>query len=108
MERLEITTRDGQCPAYLYRPARPGVPLHAVLVYMDGLGIRPAMLKVGERLAAAGYLALVPDLYYRSGPYPPMDPHVVFADPQARRALSEKFSVHATQANIMADTAALL
>lgn len=37
-----------------------------------------------------------------------MDPHVIFADPQSRCALSARFSVHATQANIMADTAALL
>jgi carboxymethylenebutenolidase len=40
---------------------------------MDGLGIRPAILEIGEQLAANGYLALLPDLYYRSGPYEPMN-----------------------------------
>ena len=31
------------------------LPFPVVLVFMDGLGIRPAMLEVGERLAQNGY-----------------------------------------------------
>ena len=54
MSRVEIVTRDGVCPSYLYRPAGSG-PWPAVLVFMDGLGIRPAMLEVGGRLAGNGY-----------------------------------------------------
>jgi carboxymethylenebutenolidase len=79
-----------------------------VLVYMDGLAIRPAMLEIGERLAASGYFTLLPDLFYRSGPYEPMDPKRVFADPEQRRILMEKFMAPATPANVMADTAAFL
>jgi carboxymethylenebutenolidase len=75
---------------------------------MDGLGIRPAMLEVGERLATHGYFVLLPDLFYRSGPYEPMDPHSVFTDPEKRKVLMEKFFAHATQANIMSDTRAFL
>ena len=71
---------------------------------MDGLGIRPAMLEVGERLATHGYFVLLPDLFYRSGPYEPMDPHTVFTDPEKRKVLMEKFFALATQANIMSDT----
>jgi carboxymethylenebutenolidase len=107
MSPIQIRTRDGLCPAYVYRPAS-GAPWSAVLVYMDGIGIRPPMLELGERLARCGYYVLLPDLYYRSGPYAPMDARTVFADPDARRMLSEKFMSLVTAANVMSDTAAFL
>jgi carboxymethylenebutenolidase len=106
MTRIDIKTRDGSCPSYVHRPSGNG-PWPAVLVFMDGLGIRPAMLEVGERLATHGYFVLLPDLFYRSGPYEPMDAHSVFADPEKRKVLGEKFGL-ATQANIMSDTRAFL
>src|SRR5580698_2920584 len=107
MDKVSIKTRDGSCPSHVYRPAGKG-PWPAVLVFMDGLGIRPAMLEVGERLATRGYFTLLPDLFYRSGPYEPMDPHTLFTDPEKRKVLMEKFFAHATQANIMSDTRAFL
>jgi carboxymethylenebutenolidase len=91
----------------VYHPAAGG-PWPAVLVFMDGIGIRPAMLAVGERLAAHGYFVLLPDLFYRSGPYQPMDAHTVFAVPEQRRVLMEKFFALATPANVMSDTGAFL
>jgi carboxymethylenebutenolidase len=75
---------------------------------MDGLGIRPAMLEVGERLATYGYFVLLPDLFYRSGRYEPMDPHTVFAEPEKRKILMDKYFALATQASIMSDTRAFL
>jgi carboxymethylenebutenolidase len=106
MSKFEIQTHDGRCPSYVYRPAGEG-PSPAVLVFMDGIGIRPAMLEVGERLATHGYFVLLPDLFYRSGPYEPMNAHTVFTDPEQRKVLMEKFA-HATPANIMSDTRAFL
>src|ERR1700677_2010915 len=103
MDKIEIKTNDGTCPSNIYRPAGSG-PWPAVLVFMDGLGIRPAMLEIGERLATHGYYVLLPDLYYRSGPYEPMDPHAIFSDPAQRKIMMEKYFAHATQANLMADT----
>lgn len=107
MDKIEIRTRDGSAPSYVFRPAGEG-PWPGVLVFMDGLGIRPAMLEVGDRLAAHGYFVLLPDLFYRSGPYEPMDPHAVFSDPEKRKVLFEKFFAHATQDNIMSDTKSFL
>ena len=103
MSKVEIETKDGTCPSYVYRPTGSG-PWPAVLIFMDGLGIRPAMLEIGERLATYGYFVLLPDLFYRSGRYEPMDPHVVFADPDQRKTLMERFFALATPANIMSDT----
>ena len=93
--KVSIETRDGVCPAYIYRPTGNG-PWPAVLVFMDGLGIRPAMLEVGERLAASGYFVLLPDLYYRSGAYEPMNPRAIFSDPEQRKMLMERFMSLAT------------
>jgi carboxymethylenebutenolidase len=107
MSDIEIKTRDGLCPSYVYRPAGDG-PWPAVLVFMDGLGIRPAMLQLGERLATHGYFVLLPDLFYRAGPYEPMDPKAIFSDPAQRKILMEKFFAVATSANAMSDTQAFL
>ncbi|HUN27891.1 MAG TPA: dienelactone hydrolase family protein [Steroidobacteraceae bacterium] len=107
MSEIEIGTRDGQCRSFVYRPRGTG-PWPAVLVYMDGLAIRPAMLELGERLTTYGYYVLLPDLFYRSGPYEPMNPREVFSDPEKRRILMEKFFAPATPANVMSDTRAFL
>jgi carboxymethylenebutenolidase len=111
MSKIEIKTRDGLCPSYVYRPASAGrssAPWPAVLVFMDGPGIRPAMLQLGERLASHGYFVLLPDLFYRAGPYEPMDPKTLFSDPEQRKLLMEKFFPAAASANIMADMPAFL
>jgi carboxymethylenebutenolidase len=71
---------------------------------MDGIGIRPAMLEVGQQLATHGYFVLLPDLFYRSGPYAPMNAKTVFVDPEQRKTLMEKFFARATLANLMSDT----
>jgi carboxymethylenebutenolidase len=107
MHKIEIKTRDGHCPSFVFRPAGSG-PWPAVLIFMDGLGIRPAVLEIGERLSAHGYYALLPDLFYRSWPYAPMDPHAIFGDPTQRKILMDKYFALATQANIMSDTRAFL
>lgn len=74
---------------------------------MDGIGIRPAMLELGERLATYGYFVLLPDLYYRSGPYEPFDGSI-FSDAEKRKVLMEKFMGPASPPNIMSDTRAFL
>jgi carboxymethylenebutenolidase len=88
MPRLDLAfdTRDGTCPASLFTPDGPG-PWPGVIFFMDGMGIRQALRDMARRLAAGGYAVLLPDLYYRSGSYPPMVPARVFADPEAKRAL---------------------
>jgi len=81
---VSITTRDGICPASVFTPAKGAGPWPAINFFMDGLGIRPALWEMGQRLADGGYLVLLPDLYYRMGSYPPKDPAAVLADPKAR------------------------
>src|SRR5256885_11230695 len=63
---------------------------------------------MAERMAGAGYRVLLPDLFYRSGPYAPMDPKVVFGDPAKRADLFSRFMSKTTIANVMRDTRAFL
>jgi carboxymethylenebutenolidase len=103
---IEIKTRDGRCPASVFRPdddrAYP-----AVLVFMDGLGYGPPMEEIAARIAAHGYVVLLPDLFYRSGSY--QRAHFsIFGDPDKRKAWVEKMMSPANTANVMSDTAAFL
>jgi carboxymethylenebutenolidase len=86
MSRLDviIKTRDGICPASVFTPANIVGPWPAVIFFMDGFGIRPVVWEMGQRLADGGYLVLLPDLYYRLGSYPPMNPSRVLSDPKLR------------------------
>lgn len=70
-ERLSIQAADGTCSVHLFRPDGEG-SWPAVIVYMDALAIRPAMIDLAARLATAGYVVLLPDMFYRYGPYAPM------------------------------------
>ena len=84
-EQVLIRTRDGECPAHVFTPSE-GAQHPAVIFYMDGLGIRPTIFDMGQRLADYGYVVLVPDLFYRAGPYEPLEPEKVFASTDNRRA----------------------
>jgi carboxymethylenebutenolidase len=77
-EEVRIRTGDGDCPAHVFTPDGAG-PWPAVIVYMDAFGIRPALLRIGERIASGGYVAVVPDLFHRYGAYGPLDPKEAFA-----------------------------
>jgi len=77
-EHAVIQTEDGQCPTDVLTPDGTG-PWPAVIFYGDAGGMRSAMRAMAARLADAGYLVLLPDLYYRYGPYAPLVPAEVFA-----------------------------
>ena len=70
---VTIPTSDGAARAFVYTPnAGPG-PWPAAILVMDAPAIRPAMFEMGERLAQAGYFVVLPDMFWRAGPYPPLD-----------------------------------
>ena len=77
-ESITIVTPGGECPGYVFTPGdERGGP--AIVFYMDAGGIRPAVFGMAQRLADAGYVVLLPDLYYRYGSYGPLVPAEVFA-----------------------------
>lgn len=73
-----IRTADGDCPCHVMTPAGVG-PWPAVIFFMDAGGIRPGVVAMAQRLADAGHIVLLPDLFYRFGPYAPLVPREVFA-----------------------------
>ncbi len=76
-EQIAIQTRDGECHAHVMTPGDGG-PWPATIFYADAGGIRPAVIEMAQRLADAGYIVLLPDLFYRYGPYGPLVPKEVF------------------------------
>ena len=90
-EQVTIHASDGECPAYVFTPSG-NTPHPAVIFYMDGLGIRPTIFDMGQRLADHGYVVLVPDMFYRAGPYEPMDPKEVFASGDVRGSIGHLFA----------------
>ena len=69
----QIRTEDGTVPTYVFMPDGKA-PKSAILFYMDGLGIRQALLDMAARMASHGYAVLLPNLYYRAGQTDPIDP----------------------------------
>jgi len=110
MSRSNVTidTRDGHCNAHVFRPDSAAGPWPAVLVFMDGIGMRPALHDIGDRIAAHGYFVLLPDLFYRGGPYEPIKPSELFGNPEVRQAWFSKYFPALTPENVKSDVAAFL
>jgi carboxymethylenebutenolidase len=61
---VSVRTADGTADAVLFYPAGRG-RWPAVLMWPDILSLRPVFRELGSRLAAQGYVVLVPNVYYR-------------------------------------------
>jgi carboxymethylenebutenolidase len=82
---LSIQTPDGEARAFAFTPSGGKAPWPAVLMFMDGVAIRPALFDMAERLASNGYYVLLPDMFWRAGPYDPIDVKKVFAQGDEER-----------------------
>lgn len=105
---ISIQTRDGYCPAFVFKPSSATGPWPAVLMFMDGIGIREAMHAIAERIATHGYYVLLPDLFYRAGPYIAPTPAALFGDPDVRAAWFSKFTAVMGGDNVMTDVSSFL
>lgn len=70
---VNIPTPDGDARAFVFTPNSGKGPWPAAIIFMDAPAIRPALFDMGERLAQSGYYVLLPDLFWRAGPYTPPD-----------------------------------
>jgi carboxymethylenebutenolidase len=68
-ETIAVKTAEGVADSYLARPddgrAHPGV-----LFLIDAYGLRPQIESMVDRIAAAGYVVLAPNVFYRAGHAP--------------------------------------
>jgi len=65
-EQTTITTPDGAFTAYVARPAN--APGGAVVVIQEIFGVNQVMRDITDGLAAQGFLAVCPDLFWRIEP----------------------------------------
>ncbi|MFL6721518.1 MAG: dienelactone hydrolase family protein [Sphingomonas sp.] len=101
-----VPTPDGSADAVLIHPAGSG-SWPAVLMWPDILGLRPVFREMGRRLAAEGYVVLVPNPFYRTKRAPIVTGAFDFNDPkQIQPLLSLKATL--TDAAIDKDAAAFI
>ena len=65
-EDVTINTTDGPMRLYTARP--DGEPRGAIVVVQEAFGVNPHIEDVTRRTADAGYYAVAPDVFHRSGP----------------------------------------
>ena len=106
MRRLDvqIPAPDGHSLGTLHLPGGDG-PRPGVLVFPDAGGVRETFRQMGDRLASMGYVALIPDIYYRAGEWPPFNVATLWTDEQERARLFSLMSV-LTNDRIIADAGA--
>jgi len=73
----------GSARPYSAFPLETNLP--AVIMFRTAGGMRDTMRQMGERLSDFGYVVLVPDFYYRNGPYDSVDMRTAFSNPETRR-----------------------
>ncbi|HEY2356873.1 MAG TPA: dienelactone hydrolase family protein [Phenylobacterium sp.] len=80
---VDIKTADGTADAALFYPKGKG-KWPAVLIWTDIGGLRPVFRDMGRRLAAQGYVVLVPNPFYRKGRAPAVTEGLDFSKPDDR------------------------
>jgi len=99
--QVNIKTPDGMMDCFVCHPEGEALP--AVLFYMDVPGIREELRDMCRHIAEQGYVAILPDLYYREG-------KVRFDLSKGEEELQKMFAMGSTLTNqlIMRDTEGLV
>ena len=103
---VTVPTPDGKADAALFHPAGAG-SWPAVLMWPDILGLRPVFRDMGRRLAAEGYVVLVPNPFYRTRRAPIVTGAFDFNDPKQVQPLLD-LKATLTDARIDGDAAAFI
>jgi carboxymethylenebutenolidase len=70
-EPVQIRTDDGVAEGFVFRPEGQSAP--GVIHLTDVIGIRPSHREMAKRLAAEGYVVLMPNIFYRTSKVPVFD-----------------------------------
>ncbi|HLI66769.1 MAG TPA: dienelactone hydrolase family protein [Caulobacteraceae bacterium] len=108
MQEVAIPTPDGDARSYVFKPETGAGPWPAVIFFMDAPAIRPELFHMSQRLADHGYYVLLPDMFWRAGPYEPINIAEVFKDEAARRERFGKFMASTDPERSTRDTEAFL
>ena len=108
MQEIALPTPEGDARAFTFTPDTGAGPWPGAVIFMDAPAIRPALFEMGERLANHGYFVLLPDLFWRAGPYAPINVKEAFADEAKRREAFGKLMVSTNPEKQVADAKASL
>ena len=87
-DKVQIQTGDGVADGILFRPEKEG-QWPGVIHLTDIAGIRSSQEDMAQRLAAEGYVVLVPNVFYRTGKPPVFDFPRNFGDEKTMRRVAE-------------------
>jgi len=96
---VNVPMASGVSDSALFYPEGKG-PWPAVLVWTDILGLRPVFRDMGRRLAAEGYVVLVPNPFYRNAKAPIVDGSFDFSKPEDRAKVMPLAAALTADANI--------
>jgi carboxymethylenebutenolidase len=96
---VNVTMESGVSDSALFYPDGKG-SWPAVLVWTDILGLRPVFREMGKRLAAEGYVVLVPNPFYRNAKAPVVDGSFDFSKPEDRAKVMPMAAALTADANI--------
>lgn len=96
---VNVPMASGVSDSALFYPEGKG-PWPAVLVWTDILGLRPVFREMGRRLAAEGYVVLVPNPFYRNAKAPVVDGSFDFSKPEDRAKVMPFAAALTADANI--------
>ena len=96
---VNVPMESGVSDSALFYPEGKG-PWPAVLVWTDILGLRPVFREMGSRLAAEGYVVLVPNPFYRNAKAPVVDGSFDFSKPEDRAKVMPMAAALTADANI--------
>jgi carboxymethylenebutenolidase len=96
---VNVPMASGVSDSALFYPEGKG-PWPAVLVWTDILGLRPVFREMGRRLAAEGYVVLIPNPFYRNAKAPVVDGSFDFSKPEDRAKVMPMAAALTADANI--------
>ena len=65
---IEIAVAEGSFGAHIVRPGAAGEPAPVVVVLQEIFGVNPGIRSIAREMAGHGFIALCPDLFWRSQP----------------------------------------
>jgi carboxymethylenebutenolidase len=96
---VNVPMASGVSDSALFYPSGKGT-WPAVLIWTDILGLRPVFREMGRRLAAEGYVVLVPNPFYRNAKAPVVDGSFDFSKPEDRAKVMPMAAALTADANI--------
>jgi carboxymethylenebutenolidase len=96
---VNVPMASGVSDSALFYPEGKG-RWPAVLVWTDILGLRPVFREMGSRLAAQGYVVLVPNPFYRSAKAPVVSGSFDFSNPADRARIMPMAEALSAETNI--------